>query len=191
MNSTTQEARSTPANRVLQINGRSFLPFSQQRGEGNITGYYQQKSNGILLFNEAREPFVFVVANARQGYFFVSCWPRGKEIWYMQSTTSSDEKRLGLDALGYADECRLAESLPKQLSQPEVCALPEGWTEARRGGLATNADPENGGIIDQAIVTREWFVVFHQDGLKTLDGFATRDAAFEAFHCALGKLPTT
>jgi len=190
MNPTTQEARSTPANRVLQINGRSFAPLSQ-RGEGNINEYYRQESNGILLFNEAREPFVFVVANARQGYFFVSCCRHGKGIRYMQSTTSCDEKRLGLDTLGYAEECALAESLQKHLNQPETSALPEGWTEAHPGGLATNVDPENGGIIDQAIVTREWFVVFHQDGLKTLDGFATRDAAFEAFHCALGKLPTT
>ncbi len=30
--------------------------------------------------------------------------------------------------------------------------LPEGWTEASPGGLATNPDPLTGGIIDRAIV---------------------------------------
>jgi hypothetical protein len=30
--------------------------------------------------------------------------------------------------------------------------LPEGWTEATPGGMATSLDPVLGGIIDQAIL---------------------------------------
>ncbi|CAE6795260.1 hypothetical protein R70006_05042 [Paraburkholderia domus] len=115
---TIREDRETPESRVLDINGRRFAPLDQTDGKP-LDGFYERKPNGILLFGEDREPFVFVVANASQGYFFVSCHRTGEGIRYMNSTTSSDEERLGLDTLGYAAERALAESLPAQLN-PEV-----------------------------------------------------------------------
>lgn len=63
--------------------------------------------------------------------------------------------------------------------------LPAGWTEASPGGLATNPDPLTGGIIDREIVNGKWFVVFGPDELPTLEGLATRRAAFEAFDVAM------
>ncbi|WP_431798024.1 hypothetical protein SGO26_30095 (plasmid) [Cupriavidus metallidurans] len=63
--------------------------------------------------------------------------------------------------------------------------LPEGWTEARPGGLATNPDPLTGGIIDSAIVDGTWFVVFHRDDLKVLEGLPSRESAFAAFFKAV------
>lgn len=196
MNRSTQKAKSKPSPLVLNVNGRSFVPFGKP-AEGTIDGFYQRKPNGILLFDESRQPFVFVVANARQGYFFVSCSRHGKDIRYMHSTTSTDEKRLGLDTLGYAAGRALAESLPEQLDRSQTSqqakagsspanALPAGWTESQPGGLATNVDPVQGGIIDQAFVSKDWFIIFHRDDLGQMDGFATREAAFEAFHKAVG-----
>jgi hypothetical protein len=66
-------------------------------------------------------------------------------------------------------------------------SLPEGWTEAAPGGMATNPDPSTGGIIDRTIADGKWFVVFHRDGLETLEGFPTRQSAFEAFHNAIHR----
>ncbi|GMG94737.1 hypothetical protein ACUXAV_004994 [Cupriavidus metallidurans] len=66
--------------------------------------------------------------------------------------------------------------------------LPEGWTEASPGGLATNPDPLTGGIIDRAIVDGTWFVVFHRDDLKLLEGLPSRESAFDAFREAINGL---
>lgn len=63
--------------------------------------------------------------------------------------------------------------------------LPEGWTEAYPGGMATNRDPVKGGIIDSEIVSGLWFVIFHRDDLPLLDGFNSRDEAFCAYEQAI------
>lgn len=63
--------------------------------------------------------------------------------------------------------------------------LPEGWTEAYPGGMATNRDPVKGGIIDSEIVSGLWFVIFHRDDLPLLDGFNSRDEAFRAYEQAI------
>ena len=62
-----------------------------------------------------------------------------------------------------------------------MSALPPGWTESKPGGLATNTDPIEGGIIDVAIVSDEWFVIFNADPLSPMEGFKTRDDAFAAW----------
>ena len=59
--------------------------------------------------------------------------------------------------------------------------LPDDWSEASPGGLASNPDPITGGIIDRNIASGEWFVIFHNEALPTLEGIATRDQAVAAF----------
>lgn len=54
-----------------------------------------------------------------------------------------------------------------------------GWSESRPGGLLCNPAPE-GGIIDSAIVSGEWFVIFNDDR-PALEGYETREDAIEAF----------
>jgi len=66
--------------------------------------------------------------------------------------------------------------------------LPEGWTEATPGGMATSRDPVKGGIVDRAIVSKEWFVIFEREGMPDLDGFSTRDEAFRAMEEALARV---
>jgi hypothetical protein len=63
--------------------------------------------------------------------------------------------------------------------------LPEGWTEAFPGGMATNRDPVKGGIIDNSFMSGEWFVIFERDDLPVLDGFSSRDEAFRAHEQAI------
>lgn len=65
--------------------------------------------------------------------------------------------------------------------------LPAGWTEQSPGGMATNKDPENGGIVDKVIGVNEWFVVFNREGMETIDGLASRADAFRAFAAAIEK----
>jgi hypothetical protein len=60
-----------------------------------------------------------------------------------------------------------------ETKQPED-KLPPGWTESKPGGMATD---KSGNIIDQEIKSGKWFVI--HDG-PTLEGFDTREAAFEA-----------
>lgn len=64
-------------------------------------------------------------------------------------------------------------------------ALPAGWTESTPGGMAASADPINGGIVDTAMVSGEWFVIFNREDVAPLEGFATREAAFAAFAARL------
>ena len=56
--------------------------------------------------------------------------------------------------------------------------ISQGWTEGKAGGLLCN--PNNGGgIIDVAIASGEWFIIF--DNGQVIEGLDTRDDAVEAF----------
>ncbi|MFG1187945.1 hypothetical protein [Xanthobacter aminoxidans] len=59
------------------------------------------------------------------------------------------------------------------------------WTESYSGGMLSNPDPLFGGIVDSAIVTGEWFIIFNAPSLKALDGFPTREKAAEAFAASI------
>lgn len=76
-------------------------------------------------------------------------------------------------------------ALPPKATLQANDQLPEGWTEVSPGGMATNRDPLKGGIIDKAVVSGEWFVIFERDGIAELDGFASRAEAFAAHAAAL------
>lgn len=58
------------------------------------------------------------------------------------------------------------------------------WNEGA-SGIATSTDPQLGGIIDKAIVSGEWFVIFNSDQLESLEGFKTRAEAFAAHEAAI------
>lgn len=61
-------------------------------------------------------------------------------------------------------------------------AICDGWTESRIGGLLCNSSI-GGGIIDCAIATGAWFVIFN-DSRKTIEGLNSRDDAIEAYALA-------
>jgi hypothetical protein len=66
--------------------------------------------------------------------------------------------------------------------------LPAGWTEAAPGRIATSTDPITGGIVDKQMVSGEWFVIPENKALTKIEGFTSRDAAFEALAMALARL---
>jgi hypothetical protein len=73
---------------VLDVNGRKFgLVGSTARG---LEGFYEQRSNGVLLQDMKGDPFVFIVGNRQAEFFFVSCSKSGEGIRYQHSTTSAD-----------------------------------------------------------------------------------------------------
>lgn len=74
---------------------------------------------------------------------------------------------------------------PDAVVQAHDQDMPEGWTEASPGGMATNPDPQSGGIIDRTIATNEWFIVFNRDNLATIEGLVSRKVAFELFAVAI------
>lgn len=53
------------------------------------------------------------------------------------------------------------------------------WNEIPNG-IATCNDPELGGIIDQAIVSKRWFIIFNSPHIDVIEDFATREEAFAA-----------
>jgi hypothetical protein len=109
---------------VLDVNGRKFgLVGSAARG---LEGFYERRSNGVLLQDMKGDPFVFIVGNRQAEFFFVSCSKSGEGIRYQHSTTSQDECRLGLDAMGYTARIDLAKKLVLEVRQQgEAMKQPE------------------------------------------------------------------
>ena len=70
---------------------------------------------------------------------------------------------------------------------PDAPALPEGWTEASPGGMATGKDPRTGGIVDTEIASGQWFAIPNDDAIGPLSGFATRADAFAGLARAAAK----
>ena len=60
--------------------------------------------------------------------------------------------------------------------------LPSGWTEGYPGGIATNPDPIQGGIVDKEIVSGKWFLIFNHSDKIAVDGYATREDAFKDWY---------
>lgn len=60
------------------------------------------------------------------------------------------------------------------------------WSEGPNG-IICNRHEQDGGIIDRAILSKEWFIVFNRDGLDSLHGFPTRDSAITSFLNEIGK----
>ena len=57
--------------------------------------------------------------------------------------------------------------------------IPVGWSESTTGGMATNQDPQAGGIVDIA-ANGEWFFVANAPDIDTQEGFGSRADAFNA-----------
>lgn len=59
------------------------------------------------------------------------------------------------------------------------------WNHLSEHGMATSTDPVFGGIIDKAIVSGEWFVIFNSEEIETLEGFKTKQEAMAAHKAAI------
>ena len=59
------------------------------------------------------------------------------------------------------------------------------WNHLAADAIATNTDPVFGGIIDKSFATGEWFVIPNSDDIPTMEGFATKQEAFDALEKAI------
>lgn len=62
----------------------------------------------------------------------------------------------------------------------------EGW-KFSESGMACNADPQLGGIIDKAIVSGLWFIIFNDNALDVIEGLHSQEEAFEVFNDTINK----
>lgn len=69
-------------------------------------------------------------------------------------------------------------------------AIPLGWSESTAGGMATNPDPQTGGIVDVA-ANGEWFFVANAPDVNTQEGFGSRADAFNALSKAQAEQRNT
>ena len=70
-----------------------FAPINGQ----TASGMFKILSNGIRFYKANGEPFLFLVVNEHSERFFVSCSRQSNgRIYYNYSTSSTDEKTLGL-----------------------------------------------------------------------------------------------
>lgn len=100
---------------ILEINGKRFAPKGAD--VAGVYGHYESRRNGVLLSDVKNEPFVFIVGNRWQEYFFVSCSIHEGRLWYMHSTSTLDDTRLGFDKMGYGAKIELAEQFVTQVRQ--------------------------------------------------------------------------
>lgn len=61
------------------------------------------------------------------------------------------------------------------------------WNHLAADEMATSNDPIFGGIIDKAFVSGEWFVIPNSDDIPVMEGFATKQEAFEALDKAINE----
>jgi len=84
---------------------------------GTARGTFKRLKRGIKFFDQHGKEQFFLVDNAHNEQFFVSCWKgetSGGKTRYMYSTSESDEKAIGIHGMSYGDACRYAEKLAKE-----------------------------------------------------------------------------
>lgn len=106
---------------MIDINGRKFAKNTAEfnssliNQSGTVTGFYKIRKHGILFLNLQYKPFLYLCRNNPSTPFFVSCSEiedKGKmKIRYMHSTSSIDEKIIGLDSLSYMQQHDLCRSI--------------------------------------------------------------------------------
>lgn len=100
---------------MINFNGVKFAKNDKEftaslfSGGSTCYGYYKKTKRGIQLMDMSKKLFAFIVNNGRGERFIVSAsrMDNGR-IRYMFSTTTKDDKLLGLKELGYkgtVEEC--------------------------------------------------------------------------------------
>lgn len=102
---------------MLTINGKKYAKNEKEfinslfESGGTCYGYYKQVKSGVKLLDHNKNIFAFIVNNRYNEQFFVSAHVLNGKTYYMNSTTSVDDKILGLDILGYSAKTELAKNI--------------------------------------------------------------------------------
>ena len=112
---------------MITINGIKFAKNGKEfvnslfESDGTCCGYYKRMERGVGLYDMQRNLRVFVVDNKHNEQFFVTATMQGnRRIRYMCSTSTQDDKWLGLDKLGYRETSELAAMTVKECSRDSL-----------------------------------------------------------------------
>lgn len=96
--------------KLLAYNNLFFAPLGCEDTVG-CHGFYDSVNNGnFRLYGLDCTLRALIISNPIQGHFVVSAFRRNNDLHYMHSTTSSEEKWLGIERMGYQEEHDLAKA---------------------------------------------------------------------------------
>lgn len=95
----------------LEFNGLKFSPLGKSPLPDSHGFYKNNPGKGALLYKPNGEPEAYLVNNQRQGHFVVTAHQTSEGVRYMFSTTSSTQKWLKLDGVGYMASHDLVRSM--------------------------------------------------------------------------------
>ena len=104
---------------MIIFNGNKFakndkeLTDSLFDSNGTCIGFYKKTKRGIQLMNMQKELMAFIVDNGYGERFVVSARRIKNKIHYMYSTSSIEDKYLGLDKIGYRQQIEECEKIFK------------------------------------------------------------------------------
>ncbi|MCU9529351.1 hypothetical protein [Pseudomonas mosselii] len=106
---------------VIITPGKKWIPAASvvsetdTHGDATVTGFYQRLSTGIRFFDLEGVLFAFLVTNRRGESFFVTATDRSSGQWYMHSTCSITEAKLGIQGMGYLAKKELEQRIVDDL----------------------------------------------------------------------------
>ncbi|QHF00734.1 hypothetical protein LCG56_28670 (plasmid) [Pseudomonas cannabina pv. alisalensis] len=142
--------------------GKKWIPAAKVVAEtpttGNESGFYKRLSGGIHFYDLDGQVFACLITNRYGERFFVTATARVEGIFYMHSTCSITEKKLGLTGLGLRVEHELASNIVDELDTLKANAilLKLGVTFDQFVAMA-----------NRETTTQECLNAFHKAGLTT------------------------
>jgi len=106
---------------VIITPGKKWIPAARvvsetdTKGDATVTGFYQRLSTGIHFYDLEGALFACLVTNRHGECFFVTATDRSTGQWYMHSTCSITEGKLGIQGMGYLAKKELEQSIVDDL----------------------------------------------------------------------------
>ena len=107
---------------MITFNGNKFAKTESEftnslfESGGTCLGYYRKVKGGIKLLDHNKELFAFIVSRGHESFIVSATQKKGKRAVYMFSTSSIDDKKLGLDKLAYSEVISACKDTLKQVS---------------------------------------------------------------------------
>lgn len=109
---------------IIITPGNSWIPAAKVVAEtpttGGESGFYKRFAGGIHFYGLDGQVFACLVTNRHGERFFVTATARPEGIFFMHSTCTLTEKKLGLTGLGLRAEHELASSIVDELDVLKV-----------------------------------------------------------------------
>ena len=107
---------------MITFNGNKFAKTKSEftnslfESDGTCFGYYRKVNGGIKLLDHNKELFAFIVGRWYESFIVSATQKKGERARYMFSTSSIDDKKLGLDKLDYSEVISACKHALKQVS---------------------------------------------------------------------------